>query len=47
MTQQTISGKFFVIFGGTLGVSYILQYTAKVKSLLNKNNPQVTKALSS
>ena len=47
ITQQTISGKFFVNFRGTLGVSYILQYTAKVKSLLNKNNPQVTKALSS
>jgi hypothetical protein len=47
MTQQTISGKFFIIFMGTLGVSYVLQYTAKVKSLLNKNNPQVTKALSS
>jgi hypothetical protein len=47
LSQQTISGEFFVIFGGTLGVRYILQYTAKVKSLLNKNNPQVTKALSS
>lgn len=47
ITQQTISGEFFVNFGGTLGVSYISQYTAKVKSLSNKNNLQVTKALSS
>ena len=45
--QQTISGKFFINLLGTLDVSYIFQYTAKVKSLLDKNNPQVTNASNS
>jgi hypothetical protein len=45
--QQTISGKFFINLLGTLGVSYIFKYTAKVKSLLDKNNPQVTNASNS
>jgi hypothetical protein len=45
--QQTISGKLFVNLLGTLGVSCIFRYTAKVKILLNNNNPQVTKALGS
>jgi len=45
--QQTISGKFFINLLGTLSVSYIFIYTAKVKILLNKNNPQVTNASNS
>lgn len=46
--QQTISGKLFINLLGTLGVSCIFLYTAKVKIFLsNNNNPQVTKALSS
>jgi hypothetical protein len=45
--QQTISGKFFINLLGTLGVSYIFGYTARVKSLLNKNNSQVTNASNS
>uniref|UniRef100_UPI0022FD9513 hypothetical protein n=1 Tax=Drechslerella dactyloides TaxID=74499 RepID=UPI0022FD9513 len=41
--KQTISGNFFINLLGILGVSYIVKlYTAKIKILLNKNNPQVT-----
>jgi hypothetical protein len=42
--QQTISGKFFINLLGTFSISYIFIYTIKVKILLNKNDPQVTKA---
>jgi hypothetical protein len=47
--QQTISGKVFLNLLGTLGVSYliVLINTAKVKILLNENNPQVTNASNS
>lgn len=45
--QQTKCGKLFINFLGTLGVSYIFLCIAKVKTLLNNNNPQVTKALGS
>jgi LAGLIDADG endonuclease len=44
--QQTISGEFVINLLGTLDVSYIFD-TAKVKILLNTNNPQVTKAFNS
>lgn len=48
LSHTTICGKFFINLLGTSGVSYIggrspnFRYTAKVKILLNKNNPQVT-----
>jgi LAGLIDADG endonuclease len=44
--QQTISGEFVIFLLGTLCISYIF-YTAKVKILLNYDNPQVTKAFNS
>jgi len=44
--QQTICGKFVLYLLGTLCISYNL-YTAKVKILLNYDNPQVTKASNS
>jgi Cytochrome C and Quinol oxidase polypeptide I/LAGLIDADG endonuclease len=46
LMQQTISENFITNLSDTLSVSCIL-CTSKVKSLLNVNNPQVTKAFNS
>jgi len=45
-TQQTICGEFVLYLLGTLCISYII-YTGKVKTLINYDNPQVTKAFNS
>ena len=46
--QQTISGEIYINLSNTLSVSCILKYTGNVKRSIGvKNNPQVTKALSS
>ena len=44
--QQTICGEFVLYLLGTFSISYII-YTAKVKILINCDNPQVTKAFNS
>jgi len=46
LMQQTISGNFHYDLLDTLSISCTL-YTSKVKSLLNRNNSQVTKAFNS